>query len=263
MGLHGAFQPDFDVRPWPGVDDGTVSTTRPGPESTTSDCVESRQVLAEPLEDSLYDHEAAVYGTFEGSDGWQEQRPRQPDRGIQGPPRKRPKKSAEQAVSSSACQVPQTAPESANAPSTGTKLRSASRTSKNVQHRPEETPRERKSRNSHNLVEKKYRNRLNLQFEILMNALPESMRSPTGRGMSGGGGSDGGGLQQHEESDLGERRLSKAQVLDMSATYIRTLEKEREKLECEREDLLESMRKLRQAFVRQGLDGGNREVRTE
>ncbi|KAK4459010.1 hypothetical protein QBC42DRAFT_275423 [Cladorrhinum samala] len=126
------------------------------------------------------------------------------------------------------------------------KLRSASRTSKNVQPRPDETPRERKSRNSHNLVEKQYRNRLNLQFESLMNALPESMRNSAA---SGGG--DG---ATSERLELGERRLSKAQVLDMSTRYIKTLESDREALERENGELVKGIEILKDLLDKEVRD---------
>ncbi|ESA43283.1 hypothetical protein GE21DRAFT_4433 [Neurospora crassa] len=136
------------------------------------------------------------------------------------------------------------------------KLRSASRAPKNIQPRPEETPEERKSRNSHNLVEKQYRNRLNAQFERLLAVLPDSVRSsmtmiggcggdPDGVNGNGGGGSVIPG--QHPSLDFSiERRLSKAEVLDMSRRYILSLEKERDTLEREKEQLMHSIDQLRQ-----------------
>ena len=124
------------------------------------------------------------------------------------------------------------------------KLRSASRTSKNIVPRPSESAEERKTRNSHNLVEKQYRNRLNAQFESLLNALPDSVKSPGGTSGSGGESDGAVGLGV----DLGERRLSKAEVLDMSRRYIQSLESQRDKLEREREDL--------QGRVARGEEGG-------
>ena len=148
------------------------------------------------------------------------------------------------------------------------KLRSASQKSKNVKHsdRDDETVEERRSRTSHNLVEKQYRNRLNQQFESLLNALPESMRSPTPGSMiissTGGGGigsgEDGATQEQRNTSiDLGaEKRLSKAEVLDMSRRYIQTLERERDKLELERKELIGDMDRLRAMYAR-GDEHGN------
>ncbi|KNB06489.1 hypothetical protein FOXG_19688 [Fusarium oxysporum f. sp. lycopersici 4287] len=57
------------------------------------------------------------------------------------------------------------------------KLRSAPRTSKNSHSRPNDTPKERRTRASHNRVEKQYRNRLNAQFESLLSVLPEQLRA--------------------------------------------------------------------------------------
>ncbi|KAL1863960.1 hypothetical protein VTK73DRAFT_6280 [Phialemonium thermophilum] len=85
------------------------------------------------------------------------------------------------------------------------------------------TPEERRARHSHNMVEKQYRNRLNQQFESLLAVLPAESQ-----------GSRGGG-----EGD--ERRLSKAEVLDMARQRITTLEEERRTLQLEREELLENV----------------------
>ena len=120
------------------------------------------------------------------------------------------------------------------------KLRSASRTSKNTHHKPAETPEERRTRASHNLVEKQYRNRLNAQFESLLNSLPEIPRSGEGQDDDDGGEADG------------ERRVSKAEVLDMARRHIKQLEKERADLERERNGLLDTMEKLRDSYA-QGL----------
>ncbi|KAK2000946.1 hypothetical protein LX36DRAFT_653896 [Colletotrichum falcatum] len=121
------------------------------------------------------------------------------------------------------------------------RLRSASRTSKNHSHKQTETPEERRTRASHNLVEKQYRNRLNAQFEGLLHALPEQVR-----GAAGGGDGD--------ESDQ-ERRVSKAEVLDMARRHIKSLEQEREALRRERGELLRSLESLeRGAAV--GEEGG-------
>lgn len=58
--------------------------------------------------------------------------------------------------------------------------------------------------------------------------------------------------------DLGEKRLSKAQVLDMSARYIRSLERERDELEEQQVELLENMRRMREGCVakEEEMDGG-------
>lgn len=121
------------------------------------------------------------------------------------------------------------------------KLRSASRSSKNTSQRTGETSEQRKSRNAHNLVEKQYRNRLNAQFEGLLNALPESIRSPNGVGVGGPSDSD-------PNVDVGERRLSKGDVLEMSTRYIKTLERDCGRLEREREELARNIDRL-QAMI--------------
>ncbi|KAI1419047.1 hypothetical protein F5Y12DRAFT_794899 [Xylaria sp. FL1777] len=123
------------------------------------------------------------------------------------------------------------------------KLRSASRTSKNTHHNPPATAEERKSRETHNNVEKQYRNRLNAHFESLLSALPERMQS--------GEGEDGGDL------DAGERRVSKAEVLEMARRHIKALERECAVLEGERDELRDNMERLRWLFGRcEGGAGG-------
>ncbi|OIW33830.1 hypothetical protein CONLIGDRAFT_196606 [Coniochaeta ligniaria NRRL 30616] len=108
-------------------------------------------------------------------------------------------------------------------------LRSASRTSKNKQERSAETTEEQKSRNSHNLVEKQYRNRLNAQFEDLLQVLPESASS--GGPSPEGDGGDG-------RAKIGDKkRMSKAEVLDLARQRILYLEEENKKIERENDDL--------------------------
>ncbi|OAA53821.1 Helix-loop-helix DNA-binding protein [Niveomyces insectorum RCEF 264] len=83
-------------------------------------------------------------------------------------------------------------------------------------------------RRSHNLVEKQYRNRLNAQFEGLMRALPQDVKAPG----SGPGTSDEG-----FGGDAMEKRLSKAEVLEMARLHIQALEQERDDLIRERDQL--------------------------
>ncbi|GJC90518.1 allergen Fus c 3 [Colletotrichum liriopes] len=124
------------------------------------------------------------------------------------------------------------------------RLRSASRTSKNQSQKPTETPEERRTRASHNLVEKQYRNRLNAQFEGLLNALPEQVRGPAGAG--------DGDESDPQQADQ-ERRVSKAEVLDMARRHIKNLEREREVLHHERGELLRNLETLeREAAVSGG-----------
>ncbi|KAK3996003.1 hypothetical protein QBC44DRAFT_5151 [Cladorrhinum sp. PSN332] len=206
-------QPSFEYYPW---HDGTmnIALSPSSAGSLASPIMSAGGGVSEQAADSI------VYGGGE-MDGYSEQQQLQ--------------RTDTMAATSSRSPsfVPPNAP-----PSSKPKLRSASRTSKNLQARPDETPRERKSRNSHNLVEKQYRNRLNLQFESLMSALPESMKNSVA---SGGGTSEG----LSEGLDIGERKLSKAQVLDMSTRYIKSLEKDRETLERENGELVRAMERLR------------------
>ncbi|KAH6893559.1 hypothetical protein B0T10DRAFT_399878 [Thelonectria olida] len=104
------------------------------------------------------------------------------------------------------------------------KLRSASRTSKNSHNKPNDTLEERRTRASHNLVEKQYRNRLNSQFESLLGALPEEIRSGRDDGDS-------------DVADWGDRRVSKGEVLEMARKHIESLERERDMLERENNEL--------------------------
>ncbi|KAI1484268.1 hypothetical protein K445DRAFT_7001 [Daldinia sp. EC12] len=123
------------------------------------------------------------------------------------------------------------------------RLRSASRTSKNTHHNPPATAEEQKSRETHNQVEKQYRNRLNAHFESLLEALPETMQA-------GEGDDDG------EALDLTDRRVSKAEVLDMARRHIQALERECAALEGERNELRNNMERLRWLFGRcEGPDG--------
>ncbi|KAI5864590.1 hypothetical protein GGS23DRAFT_560895 [Durotheca rogersii] len=123
------------------------------------------------------------------------------------------------------------------------RLRSASRTSKNTHHNPPATVEEQKTRETHNQVEKQYRNRLNAHFESLLDALPETMQAGEG---------EGGG----EALDLTDRRVSKAEVLDMARRHIQALERECSALEEERDELRDNMDKLRWLFSRfEGTDG--------
>lgn len=117
------------------------------------------------------------------------------------------------------------------------KLRSASRTSKNSYTKPSDTPEERRTRASHNLVEKQYRNRLNAQFESLLNALPENIRA-------GGDGEDSDGAPV----DWGDRRVSKGEVLEMARKHIETLEQERDMLEREKNELQGSLHQLKNSI---------------
>ncbi|CAJ2506944.1 Uu.00g081300.m01.CDS01 [Anthostomella pinea] len=160
-------------------------------------------------------------------------------------------------------------PEGSSSPvplSTGSnksKLRSASRTSKNTHHNPPATAEERRSRETHNNVEKQYRNRLNMHFESLLSALPESMQcGEEGGGVGGelGGGGGGGGGSVAGGGEGADRRVSKAEVLDMARRHIKALERECALLEGERDELRDNNEKLRWMFSRrEGGSGGSAE----
>jgi hypothetical protein len=123
------------------------------------------------------------------------------------------------------------------------KLRSASRTSKNTHHNPPVTVEERKSRETHNNVEKQYRNRLNAHFESLLSALPDRMQAGDGEDGDEGGDND-------VDFDPADRRVSKAEVLEMARRHIKSLERECAVLESERDELRDNMEKLRWLFGR-------------
>ncbi|KAI1824849.1 hypothetical protein F4861DRAFT_504427 [Xylaria intraflava] len=135
----------------------------------------------------------------------------------------------------------------ASIPGNRSKLRSASRTSKNTHHNPPVTAEERKSRETHNNVEKQYRNRLNAHFESLLSALPETMQN-------------GEGEETGDVLDSGDRRVSKAEVLEMARRHIKSLERECGILEGERDELRVHVQRLRWLFGRcEGGDPGGPE----
>lgn len=109
-----------------------------------------------------------------------------------------------------------------------TRLRSASSISKNSVHRSSDTPQERKDRARHNTVEKKYRDRLNGQYERLINSLPPAMQSPT---YIIPGDSPG------DSSEQAGKPLSKGEVLERSMAYIQELERSQIQLREENEAL--------------------------
>jgi hypothetical protein len=114
-----------------------------------------------------------------------------------------------------------------------TQLRTASRApkrySQSTARKPAETAEEVKARAAHNQVEQQYRKRLNAQFERLLQVLPQQDYDEEGMDEDGGG--EGGRSAM-------EKRISKAEVLDLARRRIKTLEREKEKLEREKEQLL-------------------------
>ena len=105
------------------------------------------------------------------------------------------------------------------------------------------TPDERRARRNHNIVEKQYRNRLNAQFERLLAVLPsEHQRTP------------GDDTRDAEESHdtASDRRMSKAEVLEVATRRIKALEIERRRLYRERRELLQNIELLTR---REGVGG--------
>jgi len=93
---------------------------------------------------------------------------------------------------------------------------------------------------SHNMVEKKYRTKLNGQFSTLLDALPPD---GTGAEINGDGGSDSGETK---------RKVSKAEVLALAKTHIQTLERENMSLEGNRKALQEDVQRLKAAWGSMG-----------
>ncbi|KAK3687567.1 hypothetical protein B0T22DRAFT_132266 [Podospora appendiculata] len=99
------------------------------------------------------------------------------------------------------------------------------------------TPEERRARHNHNVVEKQYRNRLNVQFERLLAALPTAAEQKA----DGDGPYDMDGRARDSCAMVDEKRLSKAEVLDMATRRIKALEKGRRHLQQERAELLQNV----------------------
>ncbi|KAI0127827.1 hypothetical protein BJ170DRAFT_733439 [Xylariales sp. AK1849] len=152
-------------------------------------------------------------------------------------------------------------PSSSSAMPGPSKLRSASGNSKNTHHNPPSTEEERKSRASHNQTEKQYRRRLNTHFELkrktnlsvlfrLLEALPESMRGGSG------GDDDDEDIEAGGSGGGSEKKISKAEVLEMATRHIKTLGRECAALEDERDELRENIEQLRHVFKRYGDEEG-------
>lgn len=130
-----------------------------------------------------------------------------------------------------------------NTANNSSRLRSASRASKNSVSRPSDTAEERRTRASHNLVEKQYRNRLNAQFESLLVVLPdpdaikdEDVTSDTGFPPN-----KTSGAPTDPEQQPGDKKVSKAEVLERARAHIESLERQSEALARKREMLLETL----------------------
>lgn len=96
------------------------------------------------------------------------------------------------------------------------------------------------SRTSHNMIEKKYRTKLNDQFSSLLDTLPQDV---TGGVINEDGDGDSGGT---------ERKVSKAEVLVRAKTHIETLERANMSLESGNKALEEESQRLKAAWVRLG-----------
>lgn len=96
------------------------------------------------------------------------------------------------------------------------------------------------SRVSHNMIEKKYRTRLNGQFSTLLDALPPDI---TGGGINGDGARDSGGT---------ERKVSKSEVLVLAKLHIQTLERAKMSLEEDKKALQEDVQRLKAAWLSMG-----------
>ncbi|MBE3041821.1 helix-loop-helix domain-containing protein [Candidatus Bathyarchaeota archaeon] len=124
-----------------------------------------------------------------------------------------------------------------------TQLRTASRApkkySQSTARKPAETPEEVKARAAHNQVEQQYRKRLNLQFEKLLNALPQADQEDDGD--EDDNGRTAGGV---------DKRISKAEVLDLARRRIKALERERAAFEKQNEELVAEMRKMQEEWMR-------------
>jgi hypothetical protein len=117
-------------------------------------------------------------------------------------------------------------------------------TSSRIAQPPAERLDEKKTRGTHNLVEKQYRNRLNARFEDLMNALPpESLRSPVS--------SLGGFSEATATADAAERRASKGEVLELARQHIQQLEQRRDSLARERDELVGVEQRLQEMYASQ------------
>ncbi|KAK3357459.1 hypothetical protein B0T25DRAFT_158854 [Lasiosphaeria hispida] len=271
MSLQNTSIPGLDFIPWPRIGTGDLIDNM-GTGTSQSVVLASPALSYEPLvgtpEGGFSDSDLAAFMDLPDMTQQQSrlQEPTQPGYGTQGTEfgessshSKHTKKSAKQDVAAArslpsgsnrrlAAAATVIVPENINtADSRGkTKLRSASRSSKNIQIRFAETVEERKTRNSHNLVEKQYRNRLNAQFESLLNTLPDAVRSP--ESSSGPGNLD-------PAFDFGDKKLSKGEVLDLSMRYIRALERDCGRLEREREELKRTVNEL-QGAVRDSCMSG-------
>jgi hypothetical protein len=89
------------------------------------------------------------------------------------------------------------------------------------------------TKRSHNLTEKKYRNRLNGYFDTLLSAIPRKS-----------GASDSDSIMV----DVPEKKVSKGEVLVLALEYIHALEKQKEFLEQEKKTLGDDLERLQRCL---------------
>ncbi|KAH6953680.1 hypothetical protein BKA56DRAFT_604549 [Ilyonectria sp. MPI-CAGE-AT-0026] len=144
-------------------------------------------------------------------------------------------------------QLPATQPHDSNMNAsvktrTSVKLRSASRKLKTPSiktmagKKVHVSPADKQTRHCHNQVEKQYRNRLNLQFENLLNALPAVQSENDHIDGLGNG------------HDNNSRCFSKGEVLGRAKRRIKSLERDYEVLAMERDRLLADITRIQQTI---------------
>jgi hypothetical protein len=87
------------------------------------------------------------------------------------------------------------------------------------------------NRTTHNSTERKYRNRLNEQFDALLSALPTSSTN-----------------NRSADDSLETKKISKAEILILAKERIESLEREKRELECEKCKYRESLDFLKLAY---------------
>jgi hypothetical protein len=96
-----------------------------------------------------------------------------------------------------------------------------------------------RGRLNHDLTEKRYRKRLNHQFETLLKALPACLIAES-EGSIGG------------PDDRREKRISKAEVLMLAKGHIETLERKQKELEEGNRALAARVKDMNEAWIRRG-----------
>ncbi|KAK4457856.1 allergen Fus c 3, partial [Cladorrhinum samala] len=90
----------------------------------------------------------------------------------------------------------------------------------------------------HNLVEQKYRHRLNAHFDQLLEVLPNSMSEIPGQPILASASSPDQAHHLSRETRFErERKVSKAEVLDRARLYIQSLENDTRRLMADQEEL--------------------------